>query len=89
MSKSSNVIAVLCACLLSLSVSAQQGKVIEQAVVKSTILNRPVKYSIYLPWDYETSQRSYPVVYLLHGYTDDNTGWLQFGEVNRYADNAI
>lgn len=33
--------------------------------------------------------RSYPVVYLLHGYTDDNTGWLQFGEINRLADKAI
>jgi S-formylglutathione hydrolase FrmB len=29
------------------------------------------------------------VVYLLHGYTDNNTGWLQFGEINRYADKAI
>ncbi len=65
------------------------GKVIEQQVVKSTILNREVKYTIYLPADYEHSQRTYPVVYLLHGYTDDNTGWLQFGEVNRYADKAI
>ena len=65
------------------------GKVLEQKVVKSTILNRNVKYSIYLPPDYESSERSYPVVYLLHGYTDDNTGWLQFGEINRYADKAI
>lgn len=66
-----------------------QGKVLEQKTVKSTILSRDVKYTIYLPADYETSERSYPVVYLLHGYTDDNTGWLQFGEINRYADKAI
>ena len=25
----------------------------------------------------------------MHGFTDDNTGWLQFGEINRYADKAI
>ena len=25
----------------------------------------------------------------LHGLTDDNTGWLQFGEINRYADKSI
>lgn len=48
-----------------------------------------MRYTIYLPADYSTSERSYPVVYLLHGYTDDNTGWLQFGEINRYADKAI
>jgi enterochelin esterase-like enzyme len=65
------------------------GKVIEEQNIKSDILKRNVKYAIYLPADYETSNRSYPVVYLLHGYGDDHTGWLQFGEVNRYADKAI
>lgn len=67
----------------------QTGKVIEELYVKSDILNRNVKYAVYLPADYETSNRTYPVVYLLHGYGDDHTGWLQFGEVNRYADKAI
>jgi enterochelin esterase-like enzyme len=65
------------------------GKVIEQQIVKSIILSKNVRYTIYLPPDYSTSERAYPVVYLLHGFTDDNTGWLQFGEVNRYADKAI
>ena len=68
---------------------AQKGKVIEERSVKSTIMNRSVRYTIYLPSDYEVSDRTYPVVYLLHGYTDDNTGWLQFGEINRLADAAI
>ena len=77
--------------LLIAECSAAQGmgKVIEERTIKSAILNRPVSYTIYLPADYEKSERTYPVVYLLHGYTDDNTGWLQFGEVNRYADKAI
>jgi enterochelin esterase-like enzyme len=65
------------------------GKVIEEQNVKSDILDYNVKYAIYLPADYETSNRNYPVVYLLHGYGDDQTGWLQFGEINRYADKAI
>lgn len=69
--------------------SSQPGKVLEQEVIKSTILGRNVNYTVYLPADYDVSQRSYPVVYLLHGFTDDNTGWLQFGEINRYADKAI
>ncbi len=74
----------------SIALIAQpQGKVIEESVVKGKILNHPVRYTTYLPPDYATSDRSYPVVYLLHGYGDDNTGWLQFGEVNRYADKAI
>jgi S-formylglutathione hydrolase FrmB len=65
------------------------GKVSEGKVIKSTILNKDVRYTIYLPAGYETSERTYPVVYLLHGYSDDDTGWLQFGEINRYADKAI
>ena len=65
------------------------GKVLEERTVKSSILNKSVRYTIYLPADYDISERSYPVVYLLHGFTDDNTGWLQFGEINRYADKAI
>lgn len=69
--------------------SQTAGKVIEQNTIASKILGRSVKYSMYFPPDYDHSQRAYPVVYLLHGYTDDNTGWLQFGEVNRYADKAI
>ncbi|MFT3935558.1 MAG: alpha/beta hydrolase-fold protein [Chitinophagaceae bacterium] len=75
--------------LLQYSYAQPNGKVIEEKTVKSVILNRAVKYTVYLPADYDKSERSYPVVYLLHGYTDDHTGWLQFGEVNRYADQAI
>ena len=73
----------------STAFAQQQGKVIEEQIIKSGILKRNVKFSIYLPADYETANRTYPVVYLLHGYGDDNTGWVQFGEVNRYADKAI
>ena len=75
--------------LLTTLLAQNAGKVIEQISIKSNILNKNVAYTIYLPPDYGTSERSYPVVYLLHGYTDDNTGWLQFGEINRYADKAI
>jgi len=76
--------------LAFISAMAQShGKVIEREIIKSRIMNKDVAYTVYLPYDYETSNRTYPVVYLLHGYTDDNTGWLQFGEINRYADKAI
>lgn len=83
---------VLAVYLLSFAVpvTAQPiGRVLENESVKSTNMGKNVLYSIYLPPDYDVSKRSYPVVYLLHGYTDDNTAWVQFGEVNRYADAAI
>ncbi len=80
---------IVISCFLTTALAQTAGKVIEQLNVKSNILNRSVAYTIYLPPDYNFSERSYPVIYLLHGYTDDNTGWLQFGEINRYADKAI
>jgi enterochelin esterase-like enzyme len=66
-----------------------QGFVKEKQVIKSVLLNREVHYSIFLPSDYYTSERAYPVTYLLHGYGDADDGWIQFGEVNRLADDAI
>jgi len=68
---------------------AQKGKVIESLTFNSKIVSYPVKYSVYLPSDYQTSQRNCPVLYLLHGYSDDETGWIQFGEVNEIADKGI
>lgn len=70
-------------------VSAQNGKVLESLVFNSNKVNYPVEYSVYLPPDYENSQRSYPVLYLLHGYSDDETAWIQFGEANTIADHGI
>lgn len=68
---------------------AQTGKVFDNLSLKSDILKSERKYAIYLPPDYNTSERSYPVLYLLHGSGDDQTGWVQFGEVLRITDNAI
>jgi enterochelin esterase-like enzyme len=69
--------------------SAQTGKVFDNLSLKSKILNMERKYAVYLPPDYETSQRTYPVLYLLHGGGDDQTGWVQFGEILNIADKAI
>jgi enterochelin esterase-like enzyme len=68
---------------------AQTGKVSDNLSMQSKLLKTDRKYAIYLPPDYETSQRSYPVLYLLHGAGDDQTGWVQFGEVLNIADEAI
>ncbi|MEA1887166.1 MAG: alpha/beta hydrolase-fold protein [Bacteroidota bacterium] len=77
-------------CFLSSIVTfAQSGKVYDNLSFRSEILDGERKYAVYLPPDYEISQRSYPVLYLLHGAGDDQTGWVQFGEVLYIADKAI
>ena len=72
-----------------IGLSAQTSKVFDNLSLPSKILNMERKYAIYLPPDYESSTRSYPVLYLLHGGGDDQTGWVQFGEVLNITDKAI
>lgn len=75
--------------LLPVLLVAQSGKVFDNLSMPSKILKGDRNYAVYLPPDYESSQRSYPVLYLLHGGGDDQTGWVQFGEVLHIADKAI
>ncbi len=75
--------------LLISSLAFAQGKTIESLSIQSKVLGKEVRYSVYLPAGYETSQRRYPVLYLLHGYSDDETGWSQFGEVQKIANETI
>ena len=77
----------------TLSASGEQmggsGKVVEGLQFSSDLLGKDVSYVVYLPQDYETSTRRYPVVFLLHGFTDKEWAWVQFGEVQVSADQMI
>lgn len=76
--------------LFSTWVFAQiSGKVFDNRSFTSKILKSERKFAIYLPTDFETSQRSYPILYLLHGAGNDHAGWVQFGEVKAIADKTI
>jgi enterochelin esterase-like enzyme len=76
---------------MALACAAQtlSARVVEGLTVESKILGHPVRYSVYLPPDYDTSDRAYPVVYLLHGFSDDETAWVQLGEIQQAADKGI
>lgn len=73
----------------SYAARAQTGRVEDTCTVMSKILDGERKFAVYLPPDYDSSKRSYPALYLLHGSGDDQTGWVQFGEVQHIADEAI
>ena len=75
--------------VLITNVITAQSKVFDNLKMESKILKMERKFAVYLPPDYETSSRSYPVLYLLHGLGDDQTGWIQYGEVKKIADNSI
>jgi S-formylglutathione hydrolase FrmB len=75
--------------ILSHVAFSQSGLLKESLKVKSTAMSKDIEYSIYLPADYETSNRRYPVLYLLHGYGDDETGWTQFGEADMIMERLL
>lgn len=84
-----NIVLYIILFLLSAKLFAQTGKVFDNLSMESKILDMERKYAVYLPPGYDISERSYPVLYLLHGAGDDQTGWVQFGEVRHIADKAI
>ncbi|HET9053535.1 MAG TPA: alpha/beta hydrolase-fold protein, partial [Cyclobacteriaceae bacterium] len=61
----------------------------EDQVLQSTVLNFPVQYAVLLPEGYDSSDESYPVVYLLHGYGDDETAWYKNGGLQFYVDKHL
>lgn len=47
-------------------------------------------YYVYTPPGYDPSAKTtYPVLYLLHGYSDDASGWTSVGRANVILDNLI
>jgi len=65
------------------------GRVLEGRTLFSKALNREWAYTIYLPPDYDTSERAYPVFYLLHGYGGEHTNWARYGDAQMTADSLI
>ena len=47
------------------------------------------RLSIYTPAGYETSNKRYPVFYLLHGMGGDENAWLELGRTSQILDNLI
>lgn len=58
----------------------------EDQKLESTLLNRSIEYAVLLPEEYDESGDDYPVVYLLHGYGDNETAWYKNGNIRYYVD---
>jgi beta-lactamase class A/enterochelin esterase-like enzyme len=55
----------------------------------SKTLEVPRRIDVYTPPGYETSKATYPVLYLLHGSGDTETGWTNCGKADMILDNLI
>lgn len=73
------------AVIVTLGINASK---VETCSIKSKLLNAKVQYNVYLPDGYDRSLH-YPVVYLLHGFTDTYTAWVERGNMQKIADEAI
>ncbi len=65
-----------------------KGTVYRDVTINSEIIGTQMKYSVYLPegWD---GQTTLPVLYMLHGYGDDQNSWLDKGNLAALTSAAI
>lgn len=69
---------------------AVRGTVLEDRSIASRhLMCGHGEYNIYLPADYKTSGRKYPVLYLLHGMIDNHLAWCRKGNLARAMDQAV
>ena len=64
--------------------------VLHRHFYKSAAADDERAYFVYTPPGYKASGgKGYPVLYLLHGYSDDASGWWSVGQANVIMDNLI
>ncbi|MBQ8098174.1 MAG: esterase family protein, partial [Bacteroidaceae bacterium] len=74
---------------LTLIPGIHAGKIITETL-HSNILDADRDVNVYLPTGYdESGSTQYPVLYLLHGLSDDQTAWAQRGGLQTVADELI
>jgi S-formylglutathione hydrolase FrmB len=98
--KPSLVAGALFLLLVAASLSAQRGPAPPEAIragtrvqyktYMSALMNRDLRYGIYLPPSYETSgTRRYPVLYFLHGLGENEMRWSTRGEGDLILDRMV
>ena len=68
-------------CSTGTTVSTPKSEELAQTVIfpAPSVAPREMRFSLVLPKDYETSNKSYPVLYLLHGYGGTHLQWVNDG----------
>jgi S-formylglutathione hydrolase FrmB len=67
-----------------------EGSRVQYKTYQSALMNRELRYALYLPPSYETSgTRRYPVLYFLHGLNENEMRWSTRGEADLVLDKLI
>jgi S-formylglutathione hydrolase FrmB len=66
------------------------GSRVQYKTYQSALMNRELRYGVYLPPSYESSPgRRYPVLYFLHGLNENEMRWSTRGETDLLLDKMI
>ena len=89
-----SVVCFLLLLLCSMAQAQNEGTVSDCKTLKSEILKGERRHAIYLPPGYDSSDRSYPVLYLLHpagpkGTLPNQQGWINYGMLKTFMDRGI
>jgi S-formylglutathione hydrolase FrmB len=67
-----------------------QGSRVQYKTYQSALMNRELRYGLYLPPSYESSgTQRYPVLYFLHGLNENEMRWSTRGETDLMLDKLI
>lgn len=76
-------------CFINSATFWSQGRVWESLSFFSPSLGKECRYSIYLPDSLAQSDNTYPVIYLLHGFSGNETDWIKYGNIGSQVHQAI
>ena len=60
-----------------------------QVIYYSQVFDTQRRYFVYTPPGYDEATNNLPVLYLLHGYSDDDSAWITVGKANFIADSLL
>lgn len=62
---------------------------VTQVLYFSQVFNSHRRFFVYTPPGYDEAANNLPVLYLLHGYSDDDSAWTTVGKAHLIADNLL
>lgn len=86
------VIVLMSIAVIAYEYISTRSRVSTRGVVDSTILKETRNFTVYLPPGYHafsSRNRTYPILYLFHGFSDNHLGWVRHGELRKTADEMI
>jgi len=60
---------------------------VDTVLIYSNAMHKNSKAVIVTPTNYSTSNKKYPVIYLLHGYSGSYNNWIKKAPLQKYSDN--